>query len=64
MTARADPQTPAWVLDIVETQMWAGEQKVIDHMLACGEDVSDVTLWRHRRSQFFSLLAEKAEQRG
>ena len=58
-----DPQTPAWVLDIVTDEIRAGEQKLIDMMLSRDEDITDTALWRHRRSQFLSLLAEMASKR-
>jgi DNA polymerase IIIc chi subunit len=60
MSPKVDSQTPAWVLDIVTEQIGRGEQMLIDHMLETGEDVSDTALWIHRRSQFLSLLAQRA----
>lgn len=57
-----DPQTPAWVLDFVEDEIMGSRSRLVDLMLEHGEDVSDVTLWRHRRSQFFSLLTDKAKE--
>ena len=58
-----DKSTPAWVLDIVTAQIRAGEQRLIDYMLSIDEDVSDTPLWKHRRSQFMSLLADRAAER-
>jgi hypothetical protein len=57
------PDVPAWVLGIVEAEIRAGEQKLMDHMLKIGEDITDTALWRHRRSQFMSLLIRKAAAR-
>lgn len=58
-----DPQTPAWVLDIVQEEITAGEQRLIDAMLERDEDITDTPLWVHRRSQFMSLLVEKAGEK-
>jgi len=58
-----DPATPAWVLDIAQKQVTAGEQAVIDWMLDHDEDPTDDTLWRHRKLQFLSLLSAEATKR-
>lgn len=59
-----DPQTPAFVLDAVESALRHGEGALIEAMLGpAGEDVSNDGLWRHRRSQFLSLLADRASAR-
>ena len=59
---KADPATPTWVLDIVTAEIRAGEQALMDFMLARGEDITDTALWKHRRSQFLSLLADQARR--
>lgn len=55
--SKADPNTPAWVLDVAEDVRRFQSQRLIDTMLERGEDVTDNALWRHRRSQLESLLA-------
>lgn len=61
--ARVDPQTPAWVLDAVEDALHRGENALLDAMLGRDEDTSDDGLWRHRKSQFLSLLIAQATAR-
>lgn len=59
MSPQVDPQTPAWMLDLVDGVLQTGESRLIDRMLDDDEDITDTPLWVHRRSQFRSLLAEK-----
>lgn len=60
MAGKVDPQTPGWVLDAVEDALAHGEGALIEAMLNADEDVSNDGLWRHRNSQFLSLLTARA----
>ncbi len=59
----AAEQAPAWALGIVAEEIRQGERLLMDTMLATGEDITDVPLWRLRRRQFLSLLADQAARR-
>lgn len=57
MSGRCDSATPAWILDVAEEALRAGESQLIKQMLARDENVADNLLWSHRKSQFYALLA-------
>jgi hypothetical protein len=57
MTAKIDRAEPAWVLDVAEDAVRRMRDALSDAMMLHGEDPTDTTLWRHRRSQLESLLA-------
>jgi hypothetical protein len=58
-----DPQTPAFVLDAADSALRHGEGVLMEAMLGVDEDITDDRLWRHRRSQFLSLLTSRAAAR-
>lgn len=60
--SRVDPATPAWVLDAAQDAIHRMDEALTQAMLDKGEDVTDDTLWRHRRLQLRSLVRRELEQ--
>ena len=58
-----DPEMPAWLPGIADRAVHSGQSDLMQRMLDAGEDITDTELWKHRREQFMTLLADRAAER-